>query len=271
LLSSREGRSSEDLQTRCLPNEFRGTADNSARWWRFLDCVQRSRLRNLMAGVLPVTSGHETPSTPGPAEQSSRDRARTFAGDLPSSNGGVALVVAPQAPRPRGRLRRRRVRRHAHRLATALCLSTRRTQNAPAGYLASRQPSNDPRFHCSSCVRHIHCAWAATRNRPETGQFRGGDSEREGQPVGTTTQSLCRSKSRASGTGQFRGMRTFGGFGGRRKVRKCNRCQTCRGGGTGRRTGLKILGPARGVWVQDPPPAPKRSNSPLPDGDCARC
>ena len=31
----------------------------------------------------------------------------------------------------------------------------------------------------------------------------------------------------------------------------CN--QMCRGGGTGRRTGLKILGPARGVWVQFPP------------------
>ena len=30
---------------------------------------------------------------------------------------------------------------------------------------------------------------------------------------------------------------------------------TCRGGGTGRRTGLKILGPARGVWVRFPPPA----------------
>src|SRR6266700_3672904 len=28
-----------------------------------------------------------------------------------------------------------------------------------------------------------------------------------------------------------------------------------RGGGTGRRTGLKILGPARGVWVRSPPPA----------------
>jgi hypothetical protein len=27
----------------------------------------------------------------------------------------------------------------------------------------------------------------------------------------------------------------------------------CRGGGTGRRTGLKILGLARGVWVQFPP------------------
>ncbi len=30
-----------------------------------------------------------------------------------------------------------------------------------------------------------------------------------------------------------------------------------RGGGTGRRTGLKILGPARGVWVRHPPPALK--------------
>src|SRR6516225_9970548 len=33
-------------------------------------------------------------------------------------------------------------------------------------------------------------------------------------------------------------------------------CPTGRGGGTGRRTGLKILGPARGVWVRFPPPAP---------------
>src|SRR5919108_4097835 len=29
-----------------------------------------------------------------------------------------------------------------------------------------------------------------------------------------------------------------------------------RGGGTGRRTGLKILGPARGARVRSPPPAP---------------
>ena len=33
----------------------------------------------------------------------------------------------------------------------------------------------------------------------------------------------------------------------------------CRGGGTGRRTGLKILGPARGVWVRCPPPAPSEA------------
>src|SRR5215475_5974752 len=31
--------------------------------------------------------------------------------------------------------------------------------------------------------------------------------------------------------------------------------QACRGGGTGRRTGLKILGPERGVWVRFPSPA----------------
>jgi hypothetical protein len=113
-------------------NECPRRADNSARWWRFSGVWSAFFTRNLMAGVLPVTSGDDYPSTPGPAQQSSRDRDGTIAGYLRSSNGGVALVVVSRAPGPRWRLHRRRVFRHARRLATALCLSFGRDLASPA-------------------------------------------------------------------------------------------------------------------------------------------
>src|ERR1700724_3068145 len=85
-----------------------------------------------MAGVLPATSGDDTPSMPGPTEQSVRDHDGTLAGRVRSSDGGVALVVTTRAPGPRWRVPRRRVRRHVHRVATAVRLNRERPLPSPA-------------------------------------------------------------------------------------------------------------------------------------------
>src|ERR1700674_5813301 len=98
-------------------------ADNNARRWRFPGARVSVFPEDWMAGVLPATSGDGTPTMPGPTEPSSRNRYASFAGYLLSSNGRVAFGVATKALGPHWRVRRRRVRRHVHRVATALRLT----------------------------------------------------------------------------------------------------------------------------------------------------